>query len=57
MSRNNSVVEVFDVPTPKARVHLVETGVHKVTISPNGRIMALPSPGRNTMNQVRTNRS
>lgn len=38
-----SVVEVFDQPATKARIHLVEPGVvHNATISPNGRIMALP---------------
>jgi len=39
-----SVVDVFDQPGTKARIHLVEPGmVDKATISPNGRIMALPS--------------
>jgi WD40 repeat protein len=39
-----SVVEVFDQPATKARIHLVEPGVvHNATISPNGWIMALPS--------------
>jgi hypothetical protein len=36
-------VKVFDLPTPQARIRLVETGVQKATISPSGRIMALPS--------------
>ena len=46
VARNNSVVKVFDLPAPQVRVRLVETGVHKATISPNGRIMALPSDRR-----------
>jgi WD40 repeat protein len=40
---NNSDVEVFDLPESKPRARLVETEVHQATISPDGRILALPS--------------
>jgi WD40 repeat protein len=43
VARDNSVVEVFDASSPQVRTRIVETGVHKATISPSGRIMALPS--------------
>ncbi len=43
LRHNNSVVEVFDLPESKPRGRLVETEVHKATISPDGRILALPS--------------
>jgi len=43
VSRDNSVVRVFDLDAPQARIRLVETGVQKATIAPSGRILALPS--------------
>ena len=59
VSRNDSVVEVFDLHAPKARIRLVEPGiVDKATISPSGRIMALPSHRAGSgMNRTGTDRS
>jgi WD40 repeat protein len=42
-ARDNSTVDVYDRTVPEARLHLVETEVHKATISPDGRTLALPS--------------
>jgi WD40 repeat protein len=42
-SPDDSTVDVFDLPAPTARMRLAETEVHTATISPDGRIMALPS--------------
>ena len=42
-AKNNSKVDVVDLPAPLARLHLVETKVHTATISPDGRTLALPS--------------
>ena len=41
--RDTSTVDLFDLPAPLARMHLVETEVHTATISPDGRLLALPS--------------
>jgi WD40 repeat protein len=42
-ARDTSKVDLFDLPAPLARMHLVETEVHTATISPDGQTLALPS--------------
>jgi hypothetical protein len=42
-SYDNSDVTVFDLPSPTPRLDFKETGVHVGTISPDGKLLALPS--------------
>jgi hypothetical protein len=36
-------VKVFDLPSPTPRLDFKETGVHVAAISPDGKLLALPS--------------
>jgi hypothetical protein len=40
---DNSDVKVFDLPSPTPRLDFKETGVHAAAISPDGKLLALPS--------------
>jgi WD40 repeat protein len=40
---DNSDVKVFDLPSPTPRLDFKETGVHVAAISPDGKLLALPS--------------
>jgi len=40
---DDTKLDVVDLRSPRVPLRLVETGVHRATISPNGRVMALPS--------------
>ena len=42
-SYDNSDVKVFDLPSPSPRLDFKETGVHVAAISPDGKLLALPS--------------
>ena len=42
-SYDNSDVKVFDLPSPTPRLDFKETGVHVAAISPDGKLLALPS--------------
>jgi WD40-like Beta Propeller Repeat len=42
-SYDNSDVKVFDLPSPTPRLEFKETGVHVAAISPDGKLLALPS--------------
>jgi len=53
-SYENSDVKVFDLPSPTPRLDFKETGVHVAAISPDGKLLALPShrwggTGRSTL--------
>jgi hypothetical protein len=48
-SYNNSDVKVFDLPSPTPRLDFKETGVHVAAISPDGKLLALPSHRREVM--------
>jgi WD40 repeat protein len=40
---DNSDVKVFDLPSPTPRLDFKETGVYVAAISPDGKLLALPS--------------
>ena len=42
-AHDNSEVKVFDLPSSLPRLDFKETGVHDATISPDGKLLAMPS--------------